>query len=79
MDAISSGHLEIVRILFERSCSRPDETPRKDAANMVNPYLEDKREQDLEVYVNDATDEIKHYFQTYFEILDQDVLNKKTE
>ncbi|CAG5079102.1 Oidioi.mRNA.OKI2018_I69.PAR.g9168.t1.cds [Oikopleura dioica] len=73
MDAISSGHLEIVRILLERSCSRPDESQKRDAAEMVNPYLEDKRENNLKVYVEDATDEIRDYFIKYFEILDPEV------
>jgi len=64
MDAVNSGHLQIVRILFERSegqDGRPVEL-------MVNPYLEDKEENNLQAYIDNATDDIKEYFYNQFEI-----------
>ena len=64
MDAVNSGHLEVMRILFERS---PGQDGRP-VELMVNPYLEDKEENNLQAYIDNATDDIKEYFYIQFEI-----------
>lgn len=64
MDAVNSEHLQIMRILFERSPGqegRPIEL-------MINPYLEDKEENDLQSYIDSANEDIKKYFYNQFGI-----------
>jgi hypothetical protein len=64
MDAVNSGHLEIMQILFERS---PGQEGRP-VEEMVNPYLEDKEENDLKSYIDNANEDIKEYFYHQFAI-----------
>ena len=64
MDAVNSGHLEIMRILFERSLGQVG----RPVEEMVNPYLEDKEENDLQSYIDNANEDIKDYFYQQFEI-----------